>query len=150
MWPARAQSTWCCGRQGDCSWRSPAPPSVPAATLLTQDYNGVSTDLAASWATCSDPAWICFGLLCDTNIYFQLKRGEVKEKEERWLFGADPKGFLLPLQNRTSLAPEFTGAKIHINFWYCICNSDLHTNPNCPYTHTAWVHHPWSNQALDP
>lgn len=80
--------TWCCGRQGDCSWRIPAPPSVPAASLLTQNYTGVSTDLAASWATCFDPAWICFGLLCDSNIYFQLKRGEVKEERDmviwRW------------------------------------------------------------------
>lgn len=145
----RAMTRWY-GRQGDCSWSSPAPTSEPAATLQTQDYTGVSTDLAASWATCFPPAWICFGLLCDSNTYFQLERGEVKEEEGRWLFGADPKGFLLPVQHRASLTPEFTRVTIYINFWHCLCNSDLHTNPNCPYTQKASVHHPWSNQALDP
>lgn len=148
--PEHRAGTWCCGRQSDCSWRSPAPPSAPAATLLTQDYTGVSTDLAASWATCFDPAWICFGLFCDSNIYFQLKRGGDEGGGRHMVVRAWSWGFSSPSEKQ-----------ILSNTWIHYCHNShqvltlhaqqyLHTNPNCPYTHKAPVHYPWSNQALDP
>lgn len=115
-------------RQGDCSWRSPAPSPVPVATLLMSDYTyigGVSTDLAASWATCFDPVWTCFGLLCGLKIYFQLKGVGAEGREGDSCTGAVPEGFLLPGPNKVSLPLALTSILIHINSWHYICTCDL-------------------------